>query len=155
MNDPNPASMKALLRQVGLRATPARIATLTLMSKSSKPLSHAEVAAELEELAVDKATVFRNLNDLVSVNLLRRAELGDHVWRFEIVNAEGHDCSPHPHFLCVDCGTVSCVDEHYVKDAKLNLAADIGTITEVLFVATVTIAKERGAWCSPDFSWQA
>ena len=133
MNDPNPASMKALLRQVGLRATPARIATLTLMSKSSKPLSHAEVAAELEELAVDKATVFRNLNDLVSVNLLRRAELGDHVWRFEIVNAEGHDCSPHPHFLCVDCGTVSCVDEHYVKDAKLNLAADFGTITEVLF----------------------
>ena len=126
-------SMKALLRQAGLRATPARIATLTLMSRSSKPLSHAEVVSELEDLSIDKATVFRNLNDLVSVNLLRRAELGDHVWRFEIVNTGGHECSPHPHFLCVDCGTVSCVDENYVKDAKLNLATDIGTITEVLF----------------------
>ena len=49
MNDVNPAVIKDLLRQSGLRATPARIATLSLMSHSSKPLSHSEVAAELEE----------------------------------------------------------------------------------------------------------
>jgi len=133
MNDLSSTAIKALLRQAGLRATPARIATLTLMSQASKPLSHAEVTAELDGLAVDKATVFRNLNDLVSVNLLRRAELGDHVWRFELVNSAGHECSPHPHFLCIDCGTVSCMDESYVKDANLNFSQDFGTITEILF----------------------
>ena len=94
MNDLSSTAIKDLLRQAGLRATPARVATLTLMSQASKPLSHAEVTAELDGLAVDKATVFRNLNDLVSVNLLRRAELGDHVWRFELVNSAGHECSP-------------------------------------------------------------
>ena len=105
MNEANQASLKTLLRQAGLRATMARIATLTVMSQSSKPLSHAEVAEQLESFGIDKATVYRNLNDLAGVNLLRRAELGDHVWRFELVNLETHDCSPHPHFLCVDCGT--------------------------------------------------
>ncbi|MBA60910.1 MAG: Fur family transcriptional regulator [Planctomycetaceae bacterium] len=133
MNDVNPAVIKDLLRQSGLRATPARIATLSLMSHSSKPLSHSEVAVELQSLGVDKATVYRNLNDLVSVNLLRRAELGDHVWRFEFVHTGGQECSPHPHFVCIDCGTVSCIHENYVQDARLILDNDIGTVTEVLF----------------------
>ena len=122
-----------MLRRAGLRATPARVATLTLMTQSTKPLSHAEVSAKLADMAVDKATVFRNLNDLTSVNLLRRAELGDHVWRFEFANREGHGDSSHPHFLCIDCGTVSCIDQSYVDDAKLNLAEQVGTITEIVF----------------------
>ena len=131
MNEANQASLKPLLRQAGLRATMARIATLRVMSQSSKPLSHAEVAEQLESFGIDKATVYRNLNDLAGVNLLRRAELGDHVWRFELVNLETHDCSPHPHFLCVDCGTVSCVDDDSIKG--VDLSNDIGTVTEVLF----------------------
>ena len=73
MNDSSPAVIKTLRKQVGMRATPARIATLTVVSQSSKPLSHAEVSAELENLGVDKTTVYRNLNDLVGANLLRRA----------------------------------------------------------------------------------
>ena len=132
MNDLSPGSIKALLRQAGLRATPARIATLTLMSQSSKPLSHAEVTVELAGLGVDKATVFRNLNDLVSVNLLRRAELGDHVWRFELANVGEDACSPHPHFVCVDCGTVSCMDAHSLQDGNLVLGNDNATVTEIL-----------------------
>jgi len=133
MKDVSHAAIKALLREAGLRATTARIATLTMMFQSAKPLSHAEVAEELESLGVDKATVYRNLNDLVGVNLLRRAELGDHVWRFELSNADAKECSPHPHFVCIDCGAVSCVDENSVKGVNLDLANDLGTITEILF----------------------
>ena len=94
MNDSSPAVIKTLLKQVGMRATPARIATLAVLSQSSKPLSHAEVSAELKNLGVNKTTVYRNLNDLVGANLLRRAELGDHIWRFELAN---HQMKPvHP-----------------------------------------------------------
>ena len=50
MNDSSPAVIKTLLKQVGMRATPARIATLAFLSQSSKPLSHAEVSAELKNL---------------------------------------------------------------------------------------------------------
>ena len=133
MSDVRHASIKELLREAGLRATTARIATLTIMFQSSRPLSHSEVAVELESLGVDKATVYRNLNDLVGVNLLRRAELGDHVWRFELASVGEQECSPHPHFVCIDCGSVSCVDDKAVKGVNLDLAKGIGTITEILF----------------------
>ena len=54
------------IRSAGLRATPARIATLKLLQNSESPLTHAEVSDALHNLEIDKATVFRNLNDLVS-----------------------------------------------------------------------------------------
>ncbi len=132
MNDFSPAAMKTLLKQAGMRATPARIATLTMLSQSSKPLSHAEVAAELENLGVDKATVYRNLNDLVGANLLRRAELGDHIWRFELADHHDEACSPHPHFVCIDCGAVSCIDEKYLQATDFKLADKTVTVKEIL-----------------------
>ena len=133
MNDLSSTAIKDLLRQAGLRATPARIATLALMSQISKPLSHAEVSKKLADMDVDKATVFRNLNDLTNANLLRRTELGDHVWRFEMTNQDGHEASPHPHFLCIDCGEVSCVDKSYVSDPHPKLSEEIGTVSEIVF----------------------
>lgn len=132
MNDFSPAVMKTLLKQAGLRATPARIATLTMLSQSSKPLSHAEVSDELKNLGVDKTTVYRNLNDLVGANLLRRAELGDHIWRFELANHHDEACSPHPHFVCIDCGDVFCIDEKYLQARDFQLENQTVTVKEVL-----------------------
>ena len=132
MNDFSPESIKALLNQVGMRATPARIATLKVLSQSFKPLSHAEVATKLQNLGIDKATVYRNLNDLVGANLLRRAELGDHIWRFEWANHNDEACSPHPHFVCIDCGTVSCVDEKYFQATDFQQENTTMTVKEIL-----------------------
>ena len=50
-----------------MRATPARIATLKLLHGATSPLTDAEVAEELQDLGVDKATVFRNLNDIATI----------------------------------------------------------------------------------------
>ena len=97
----NSESIKLAIRETGLRATPARIATLKLLHKATSPLTHAEVAAELQSLGVDKATVFRNLNDMATAGLLRRTELGDRVWRFELISDDDGHGSAHPHFVCV------------------------------------------------------
>ncbi|REJ67025.1 MAG: hypothetical protein DWQ31_12850 [Planctomycetota bacterium] len=59
--------------------------TLTVLRDSSASLTHAAVSARLTEHGVDQATVFRNLRHLVTANLVRRSEIGDHVWRFEII----------------------------------------------------------------------
>ena len=99
---------------------------------SSKPLSHAEVSAELKNLGVDKTTVYRNLNDLVGANLLRRAELGDHIWRFELANHHDEASSPHPHFLCIDCGDVFCIDEKYLQTNDFQLENQTVTVKEIL-----------------------
>lgn len=100
--------LRAAVRARGLRATPSRIAVLELLRASGAPVSHADVVDRLAALA-DRATIYRNLIDLAEVGLLRRTDVGDHVWRFEAVTDE-HD-SAHPHFICTECGTVECLPE--------------------------------------------
>lgn len=125
-------SIKLAIREVGLRATPARIATLRLLHQATSPLTHAEVAEELQDLGVDKATVFRNLNDMATAGLLRRTELGDRVWRFELISDDDGHGSTHPHFVCVDCGTVSCMEEIKLTAGSLRLSQEFGEVTEIL-----------------------
>ncbi len=129
-NDESLDPVKQAIREVGLRATPARIATLQLLRASATPLTHAVVAEHLASTGVDKATAFRNLNDMVEAGLLRRTEVGDHVWRFEATSAD-HD-NTHPHFLCVDCGTVSCLDDVKLTAGSQRASEKIGEVTEIL-----------------------
>ena len=130
-NSDQTESIRQSIRDSGLRATPARIATLRLMHEATSPLTHAEVAGELNDLGVDKATVFRNLNDMATAGLLRRTELGDRVWRFELVTGDEHG-SAHPHFVCVDCGTVSCMSEVKLTAGSTRLSEKFGEVTEIL-----------------------
>ncbi len=118
------------VRATGLRATPARVATLLVLREASSPLTHAEVTDCLSEHGFDKATVFRNLNDMASAKLLNRSELGDHVWRFEI--ADGDEHASHPHFVCVDCGSVTCVEELELTKKSKTASKQVGQVTEIL-----------------------
>ncbi len=101
--------LRAAVRDNGLRATPSRLAVLELVRASHAPVSHGDVADRLASQGWDRATIYRNLTDLAEVGLLRRTDVGDHVWRFEAINAE-HDTA-HPHFVCTECGTVECMPE--------------------------------------------
>ena len=132
-NDESLELVKHAIREAGLRATPARIAILQLLSNSTSPQTHSVVAEKLSPLGIDSATVFRNLNSMTRVGLLRRAELGDHVWRFEVVRDRhtGHD-SAHPHFLCVDCGEVTCLDDVQLTANSQRVTERVGEVTEIL-----------------------
>jgi len=101
--------LRSALRTHGLRATPSRLAVLELVRASDAPMSHGDVADRLASHSWDRATIYRNLTDLVEVGLLRRTDVGDHVWRFEAVT-DDHD-SAHPHFVCTECGAVECLPE--------------------------------------------
>ena len=122
---------RELLRSKELRATPARIAVIGFMDSCEHPMSHLEVTEQLEKHGFEKSTIFRTLGDLTEVGLLRKMELGDHVWRFERVRpTEGRDAgSPHPHLLCVDCGSVECLDDDQVE---LRASKSVGPIEDVL-----------------------
>ncbi|HEY1553242.1 MAG TPA: transcriptional repressor [Kofleriaceae bacterium] len=98
------------LRDKGMRATPSRIAVLDLLRSVREPMSHSDVADRLEQAAWDRATIYRNLVDLAEVGLLRRTDVGDHVWRFEAIGSE-HEAKSHPHFVCTACGTVECLSD--------------------------------------------
>ena len=102
--------LRGALRGRGLRATPSRIAVLGLLRKVGGPLSHAEAVERLEGQGWDRATIYRNLTDLADAGLARRADVGDHVWRFEAVDA-AHADDPHAHFVCTECGVVECLPD--------------------------------------------
>ncbi len=132
-NDESRQLARSLIRDKGLRTTPARVAVLTSLLAATKPQTHLFVAEALTPLGIDKATVFRNLKSLTEVGLLRRTELGDHVWRFEAVRSshESNDTT-HPNFLCVDCGAITCLDNVHLADESNRLAQLVGEITEIL-----------------------
>lgn len=100
--------LRAAVRARGLRATPSRLAVLDVVRGTEAPVSHGEVADRLASQAWDRATIYRNLTDLAEVGLLRRTDVGDHVWRFEAIE---HEASAHPHFVCTECGVVECLPE--------------------------------------------
>ena len=125
-------SIKESIRAEGLRVTPARIATLQMLRKSTAPMTHAEVAQRLGERGIDKATAFRNLNDMTDAGLLRRTELGDRVYRFEEIRAGETEEAPHPHFLCIECGTVSCLENVKLTAGSQRASEKFGQVTEIL-----------------------
>ncbi len=131
-SQPKVSPSRQAIRQAGLRATPARVATLDLLSQSASPLTHAEVAEHLAKTNVDKATAFRTLNDMTDAGLLRRTELGDRVWRFELLGEGEHEHAAHPHFVCVDCGQVTCLGDIKLTKKSLSSSDQIGKVTEIL-----------------------
>ncbi len=104
-----------LLRAAGLRSTESRIRVLEYLAAESAPTSHADLFRALEKDGFDRATLYRNLIDLAEAGLLTRTDLGDHVWRFELTKRDGDHVASHPHFVCTDCGTVSCLPDVAVR----------------------------------------
>jgi Fur family ferric uptake transcriptional regulator len=102
-------TLRATLREAGLRATLSRLAVLRQLSASKTPMSHAEVVDRLAGSGFDRATLYRNLIDLAECGLARRTDVGDHVWRFELITGEGGHDQEHPHFVCSNCGNVQCL----------------------------------------------
>lgn len=104
----SPEDIRAMIRTAGLRCTTSRSVVLERLIEANAPLSHADLSEVLVPQGFDQATVYRNLTDLTEVGLLNRLDLGDHIWRFEFRGDHHHD-NEHPHFMCTDCGTISCL----------------------------------------------
>jgi len=100
----------AEIRGAGLRATASRVAVLEVLHREDRPMSHSEVVDALEGHTWDRSTLYRNLMDLAEAGLLRRSELGDRTWRFEVSCDHGH-ADHTAHFLCSECGAIACLPD--------------------------------------------
>jgi Fur family ferric uptake transcriptional regulator len=97
--------------------------------RAEKPLSHGELVELLDEQGFDRATIYRNLMDLTGGGLVARADMGDHVWRFEV---RAHEAALHPHFMCTSCGAVQCLPESAVNVAAPSIKGAVRRVDEVL-----------------------
>lgn len=134
IESPNAAWAKQLLRDVALRATAARVAVLKMLATADSPLSHAEVVDELTDFGFDQSTLFRCLNEIADAGLVTRLDLGDQTRRFELREASNTTEFTHPHFMCVDCGALSCMNDFTVQisPSRGPRRDKLGTITEIM-----------------------
>ena len=91
-------------------------------------MTHEQVMELLPAGGYDKASIWRVLSDLASRNILRRMDLGDRVWRYELHDACRAVTDDHPHFLCEGCGAVACLP-------PLQVRAKNGPLPDVLLGA--------------------
>jgi Fur family transcriptional regulator, ferric uptake regulator len=119
------------LRAANLRSTTSRVAVLQHVAAATKPLSHADVAEALVPEGYDKSTLYRCLVELADAGLLARLDAGDHAWRFELKGSEDEHGPEHPHFVCVDCGKVTCLPDVDVKIAPPKKSSPVGEVTEI------------------------
>ena len=78
------------------------------LAEANKPLSHREVLRRLGDANWDQATIYRNLVKLRDAGLAKvvsRAAGSDRYALARDQEAAHH----HPHFVCDDCGEVSCL----------------------------------------------
>jgi Fur family ferric uptake transcriptional regulator len=94
------------LADAGYRRGGAREAVIDLLAGQACALS----AAEIEQLLGDgrrrvaRASVYRVLDELVSLELVSRLEVGQGIARYEPIDPTGHH--HHHHMVCKTCGDV-------------------------------------------------
>ena len=90
----------------------------------------------LTERVLDRAASMATLLSAIPprARLAATQAMSTNVWRFELRRAEGESSGDHPHFLCVDCGEVSCLpsDSISIKQAAGAKESPIREVTEVL-----------------------
>lgn len=125
---------KSILKSAGLRSTAARVGVLKHLADHGKPVSHGEVVDSLSEFGFDQSTIYRVLQELAEASLLAKLDLGDQIRRFEYRESSARNELGHPHFMCVDCGKVSCLEEFsfQLTPSRGPRREKLGEITEVL-----------------------
>lgn len=137
MDRPQPTlpltEVKTMIREAGLRSTAARIAVIQQLAAYPMPQTHGEVTEALEAFGFDQSTIYRCLTELADAGLVARLDLGDSIRRFELLKSGADGYSEHPHFMCVKCGSISCLADHTFKiAAKEKGTSSPGEILEVL-----------------------
>jgi len=131
---PSTDRLRDVLHAAGLRRTSPRVAVLQYLQARRAPRSHGEMVEALAEHGYDAATIYRNLIDLTGAGLVSRINLGDNVWRFELRRPSKTAQPEHPHFVCVECGEVTCLSEVRVKltPAPGSIKSVVNSISDIV-----------------------
>ncbi len=108
------AELAAILKKVGQKITPARMALLAELKKSTKPLHVDQLVEKVG--GRDKATIYRNLVALHRMGIVRRVDLHQSKTYYEWNEREDHH-----HLICTMCEKIrdfnGCDFEHIGKVA--------------------------------------
>lgn len=104
---PDLAAAAAVVRSSGLRLSTARRLVLEALYEADRPLTADELAGDM-----DVASVYRNLETLEEIGLVRHVHLGHQPGLY--LRAAG----AREYLLCDDCGAVLAVEPHALDDVR-------------------------------------
>lgn len=109
--------LKNILREFDLKVTKVRLCVLDLLLQSRAAMSHAQITDSLQQIDLDKVTLYRTLNTFVEVGLAHKVATDERNWLYAIYSedirhhqadhAHHHDAS-HAHFICEACEKIYC-----------------------------------------------
>ena len=117
------------LAVAGYRRGGARSAVVELLGKQNCCLSAQEIFDDLRRARrpVGIASVYRALEVLVELRLVKRVDAGDGISRFEPAPVDGDH---HHHLVCRDCGKVEAFTDPRLERAIDRLAGGLGYSVE-------------------------
>ena len=138
--------LRSKLRGSGYRLTPQR----ELILGAVETLRHAtpdEVYAEVRthSTAVNISTVYRTLEVLEELGLVRHAHLADRAPTYHAVTGHAHF-----HLVCRNCGRVESVDPEVVRPFADRLRAERGFVADVGHLTVFGHCEECPDVQSPD-----
>jgi Fur family ferric uptake transcriptional regulator len=112
------ADLSQQLKKAGYKLTPARLAVAEVLETNPEHLSHDQILKEGKKIypKLSRATVYRTLELLVQLRLVRPIYLTDPTQRF--VSASGG----HHHLVCSSCGLTLEFDHCTVQQLAHELA---------------------------------
>lgn len=110
------------LKQAGCKMTPARLAVIEVLENQPEHLSHTQILEAGQKIypKLSRATVYRTMDLLVELKLVRPLYLNDPTQRF--VSAAGG----HHHLVCTNCNTTIEFDHCTVEQLAQELAQKHG-----------------------------
>ena len=98
--------LEKLIKNNKLKFTPARKMLLEIFSKATQPLAYEDIKSDI---AMDKATFYRNMTTFEGTGILNGFESNDKKRYYEM------NKKLHAHFICNQCHNVECLeaDKHF------------------------------------------
>jgi Fur family ferric uptake transcriptional regulator len=105
--------MKEILKEKGLKATPARLAILDILSKNRIPLNAAIIYKKIIKIKtlskINEATIYRTLLSLEGSGVLRKVNLMKNSFYFELNNHHHH------HIICTKCNEIEDFENNQLE----------------------------------------
>jgi Fe2+ or Zn2+ uptake regulation protein len=105
------------LRDAGYKITPPRLAVLEVIEQEGEHLDPAQILRRAQSIhpAIGRATVYRTLELLTQLNIVRPIYVGEHGPTY--IRAEGG----HHHLVCSTCGIIIDFDQCMAGDMMRDL----------------------------------
>lgn len=98
-----------ILGAQGLEATTNRLRILEAIGNNNYPLTAVDIFHIVERMqSINRVTVYRILDLLVEKKILEKLNVGSRAAHYGLAPNENH--LPHPHFLCIRCGRMDCLN---------------------------------------------